>query len=186
MLSVAEDLRQAGKAPAIIYGALPYATRRKQMEGFLAGQMDYVVSTDAIGMGLNLPIRRILFMDTEKFDGVERRALKPEEIQQIAGRAGRYGMYDKGYVGATQNLGAIRAGLNTVVPPPAGGGRVFRPGSHGRLRPVGGPHRVEQDAHGGALCQAGYHPVSYHHLQAPGAGLPTDQGAGAPGSQHPL
>lgn len=87
------------------------------MEGFLAGQMDYVVSTDAIGMGLNLPIRRILFMDTEKFDGVERRALKPEEIQQIAGRAGRYGMYDKGYVGATQNLGAIRAGLNTVVPP---------------------------------------------------------------------
>lgn len=53
--------------------------------------MDYVVSTDAIGMGLNLPIRRILFMDTEKFDGVERRALKPEEIQQIAGRAGRYG-----------------------------------------------------------------------------------------------
>lgn len=117
VLSVAEDLRQSGKEPAIIYGALPYATRRKQMEGFLAGRMSYVVSTDAIGMGLNLPIRRIIFMDTEKFDGVERRELKPEEIQQIAGRAGRYGMYDMGYVGATQNLGAIRAGLNTVVPP---------------------------------------------------------------------
>lgn len=117
VLSVAEDLRQSGKEPAIIYGALPYATRRKQMEGFLAGRMSYVVSTDAIGMGLNLPIRRIIFMDTEKFDGVERRELKPEEIQQIAGRAGRYGMYDRGYVGATQNLGAIRAGLNTVVPP---------------------------------------------------------------------
>ena len=68
-------------------------------------------------MGLNLPIRRILFMETEKFDGVERRELKPEEIQQIAGRAGRYGMYDKGYVGAMENLGAIRAGLETVVPP---------------------------------------------------------------------
>lgn len=117
VLSVAEDLRQAGKEPAIIYGALPYATRRKQMEGFLAGRMSYVVSTDAIGMGLNLPIRRIIFMDTEKFDGVERRPLKPEEIQQIAGRAGRYGMYDKGYVGATQDLAAIRAGLSTVVPP---------------------------------------------------------------------
>lgn len=117
VLSVAEDLRQSGKEPAIIYGALPYATRRRQMEGFLEGRMSYVVSTDAIGMGLNLPIRRIIFMDTEKFDGVERRELKPEEIQQIAGRAGRYGMYDKGYVGATQNLGAIRAGLNTVVPP---------------------------------------------------------------------
>ena len=117
VLSVAEDLRQNGKEPAIIYGALPYSTRRKQMDGFLKGQMEYIVSTDAIGMGLNLPIRRIIFMETEKFDGVERRELKPEEIKQIAGRAGRFGMYPKGYVGATQNLAAIRAGLEAVVPP---------------------------------------------------------------------
>ena len=117
VLSVAEDLRQSGKEPAIIYGALPYATRRKQMEGFLAGKMEYIVSTDAIGMGLNLPIRRIIFMETEKFDGVERRELKPEEIKQIAGRAGRYGMYSRGFVGATQNLSAIRAGLDAVTPP---------------------------------------------------------------------
>lgn len=68
-------------------------------------------------MGLNLPIRRILFMDTQKFDGVERRDLRPEEIQQIAGRAGRYGMYDRGYVGATENLAAIAAGLEATVPP---------------------------------------------------------------------
>ena len=88
VLSVAEDLRQSGKEPAIIYGALPYSTRRRQMEGFLGGEMEYIVSTDAIGMGLNLPIRRIIFMETEKFDGVERRALKPEEIKQIAGRPG--------------------------------------------------------------------------------------------------
>ena len=117
VLSVAEDLRSRGKEPAIIYGALPYATRRKQVEGFLNGDMEYVVSTDAIGMGLNLPIRRIIFMDTEKFDGRERRTLKPEEIQQIAGRAGRYGMYDKGYVGAMEDLSLIRAGLEAVVPP---------------------------------------------------------------------
>lgn len=117
VLSVAEDLRSRGKEPAIIYGALPYATRRKQVEGFLRGDMEYVVSTDAIGMGLNLPIRRIIFMETEKFDGRERRPLKPGEIQQIAGRAGRYGMYDRGYVGAMENLSAIRAGLDTVVPP---------------------------------------------------------------------
>ncbi len=117
VLSVAEDLRSRGKEPAIIYGALPYATRRKQVEGFLNGDMEYVVSTDAIGMGLNLPIRRIIFMDTEKFDGRERRTLKPEEIQQIAGRAGRYGMYDKGFVGAMENLSLIRAGLEAVVPP---------------------------------------------------------------------
>jgi ATP-dependent RNA helicase SUPV3L1/SUV3 len=56
-------------------------------------------------------------METEKFDGHERRSLKPEEIKQIAGRAGRYGMYDKGYVGAMENLSLIRAGLETVVPP---------------------------------------------------------------------
>ena len=117
VLSVAEDLRSRGKEPAIIYGALPYATRRKQVEGFLSGRMEYVVSTDAIGMGLNLPIRRIIFMDSEKFDGHERRPLKPEEIQQIAGRAGRYGMYDKGFVGAMEDLNLIRAGLETVVPP---------------------------------------------------------------------
>lgn len=117
VLSVAEDLRQSGKEPAIIYGALPYATRRKQMEGFLNGDMKYIVSTDAIGMGLNLPIRRIIFMETEKFDGVERRDLKAEEIKQIAGRAGRFGMYNRGYVGATQNLTAIQAGLDMVVPP---------------------------------------------------------------------
>ncbi len=117
VLSVAEDLRQSGKEPAIIYGALPYATRRKQMKGFLDGKMSYIVSTDAIGMGLNLPIRRVIFMETEKFDGVERRELRPEEIRQIAGRAGRFGMYDRGYVGATQNLGAIRAGLEAPVTP---------------------------------------------------------------------
>ena len=117
VLSVAEDLRQSGKEPAIIYGALPYSTRRRQMEGFLKGEMEYIVSTDAIGMGLNLPIRRIIFLETEKFDGVERRELKPEEIRQIAGRAGRFGMYNKGYVGAVQGLPIIRAGLEAVVPP---------------------------------------------------------------------
>ena len=116
VLSVAEDLRQHGKEPAIIYGALPYSTRRRQMEGFLAGEMEYVVSTDAIGMGLNLPIRRIIFLETEKFDGVERRELKPEEIRQIAGRAGRFGMYPKGYVGAARDLEIIRAGLEAAVP----------------------------------------------------------------------
>ena len=117
VLSIAEDLRSHGKRPAIIYGALPYATRRRQMEAFLNGDTQYVVSTDAIGMGLNLPIRRIIFMDTRKFDGTERRDLKPSEIQQIAGRAGRYGIYDKGYVGSTENLPFIRSGLETVVPP---------------------------------------------------------------------
>lgn len=117
VLSIAEDLRLRGMAPAIIYGALPYATRRRQIEGFLSGQTEYIVATDAIGMGLNLPIRRIIFMETEKFDGVERRGLRPEEIQQIAGRAGRFGMYAQGLVGAMQDLEKIQAGLDAVVAP---------------------------------------------------------------------
>lgn len=116
VLSVAEELRRSGREPAIIYGALPYTARRMQMEDFLAGEIQYIVATDAIGMGLNLPIRRILFLDTEKFDGVERRELKPEEIQQIAGRAGRYGMYSKGFVGAVRDLNTVREGLRSPVP----------------------------------------------------------------------
>ncbi len=117
VLSIAEDLRQRGKAPAIIYGALPYTTRRLQMQEFLDGRVQYVVSTDAIGMGLNLPIRRVIFMDTKKFDGTERRDLRPEEIRQIAGRAGRYGIYDKGFVGASEDLELIRAGLEAAPVP---------------------------------------------------------------------
>lgn len=117
VLSIAEDLRAQGKRASIIYGALPYATRRKQVESFLSGQTQYVVSTDAIGMGLNLPIRRVIFMETSKFDGTERRLLKPEEVQQIAGRAGRYGMYEKGYVGAMEGVSYIGKCLKTEVPP---------------------------------------------------------------------
>ena len=117
VLSMAEDLRSQGMKSAIIYGALPYATRRKQMEGFLNGDMRYVVSTDAIGMGLNLPIRRIIFTETRKFDGHEVRDLTAAEVKQIAGRAGRYGMYDKGFVGATDGLDFIRAALEESVPP---------------------------------------------------------------------
>ena len=66
-----------------------------------------VVATDAIGMGINLPIRRIVFMNTIKFDGTSKRRLQAEEIRQIAGRAGRYGFYDTGYVQSTLDLGYI-------------------------------------------------------------------------------
>lgn len=60
-----------------------------------------LVSTDAIGMGVNLPIRRIVFMDIKKFDGDEVRYLTSQEVKQIAGRAGRKGIYEVGYVNAT-------------------------------------------------------------------------------------
>lgn len=73
-----------------------------------------VVSTDAIGMGLNLPVRRIVFLEVEKFDGVSRRPLVISEIKQIAGRAGRFGLYDTGYVTALgqKNLNYLKNTLN--------------------------------------------------------------------------
>ena len=98
VLSLAADLETVGLKASVIYGNLPPASRREQVRRFNEGDTQVVVSTDAIGMGLNLPIRRIIFMETIKFDGVSRRKLLPQEIKQIAGRAGRFGMYEKGFV----------------------------------------------------------------------------------------
>ena len=67
---------------------------------FNSGETNVVVATDAIGMGLNLPVRRIVFLQAEKYDGVSRRPLRIPEIKQIAGRAGRFGIYNCGYVNA--------------------------------------------------------------------------------------
>ncbi len=100
VLDVAGRLEEKGIEASVIYGSLPPEIRRRQMQLFAGGQTKVVVATDAIGMGLNLPVRRIVFIQTEKFDGVERRGLSVPEILQIAGRAGRYGIYDIGYVNA--------------------------------------------------------------------------------------
>ena len=81
--------------------ALP-AVRRREAERFRTGRADVLVATDAIGLGLNLPIRRLVFATLEKFDGVTTRLLKPPEIRQIAGRAGRYGLHEEGQVSAIE------------------------------------------------------------------------------------
>ncbi len=100
VLNVAGRLESQGIAASVIYGSLPPEIRRRQMHLFNSGKTKVVVSTDAIGMGLNLPVRRIVFMETEKYDGNTTRALDISEIKQIAGRAGRYGLYESGYVTA--------------------------------------------------------------------------------------
>lgn len=100
VLNVAGRLESQGIESSVIYGSLPPEIRRRQMQLFNSGETKVVVSTDAIGMGLNLPVRRIVFMEIEKFDGTASRALEVPEIKQIAGRAGRYGKYDTGYVTA--------------------------------------------------------------------------------------
>ncbi|WP_181833075.1 helicase-related protein [Bacillus taeanensis] len=98
VLQVAAALADQKVKASVIYGNLPPDTRRKQVELFLSGETHVVVATDAIGMGMNLPIKRVVFLETEKFDGEEQRELTVQEIKQIAGRAGRKGMYEKGFV----------------------------------------------------------------------------------------
>ncbi len=100
VLDVAARLEAVGVSCSVIYGSLPPEIRRRQMEMFLSGEHKVVVSTDAIGMGLNLPVRRIVFMETDKYDGKNDRPLTVSEIRQIAGRAGRFGIYETGYVTA--------------------------------------------------------------------------------------
>lgn len=117
VLLLAEQLRQNGIDASIIYGALPYATRKLQMERLLRGETKVLVATDAIGMGLNLPIRRIIFTRDRKFDGIHNRALRPEEIKQIGGRAGRFGVYDEGFVTATMDSPTIWEGFCAPVEP---------------------------------------------------------------------
>ncbi len=98
VLAIAAALESRGIRASVIYGNLPPQTRQEQVRLFTEGVSKVVVATDAIGMGVNLPIRRVVFMNTTKFDGVGKRRLLAEEIRQIAGRAGRYGFYDTGYV----------------------------------------------------------------------------------------
>lgn len=101
VLDVAARLEQKGIKVSTIYGSLPPQIRKRQFEMFLSGETEVVVATDAIGLGVNLPIRRIVFMNISKFDGAHRRQLNEYEIRQIAGRAGRRGIYDYGYVTST-------------------------------------------------------------------------------------
>jgi ATP-dependent RNA helicase SUPV3L1/SUV3 len=85
---------------SVVYGNLSPEVRREEARRFRDGETEVLIATDAIAMGLNLPIKTILFFKAEKFDGENRRPLTPLEIQQISGRAGRYGLSEKGYVGA--------------------------------------------------------------------------------------
>ena len=88
--AVAEMLRRFRGGAAVVMGALSPETRNRQVALYQAGEVDYLVATDAIGMGLNLDIDHVAFAGLSKFDGVRQRRLLPTEMAQIAGRAGRH------------------------------------------------------------------------------------------------
>lgn len=123
-----EILVARGHRVATIYGALSPEVRRAEAARFRSGDANVLVTTDAIGMGLNLgPLKRIVFSAVRKWDGVEERPLSNSEIRQIAGRAGRYGHQDLGIVAATEAtaIEPIRAALAGAPTAPAADTRFY-------------------------------------------------------------
>ncbi|MCK0508803.1 helicase-related protein [Aromatoleum anaerobium] len=98
VLNWATNIAAAGFRVATIYGNLSPEVRRAQAQRFRDGEADIVVATDAIGMGLNLPVARVVFSAAKKFDGISEDILAPWLTHQIAGRAGRFGLHEAGLV----------------------------------------------------------------------------------------
>jgi ATP-dependent RNA helicase SUPV3L1/SUV3 len=105
VLAIAGDVnRLQPERVAVLYGAMPLASRREEIDRFLTGGADVCVATDVLGHGVNLPCETLLFAETTKFDGEARRELLPWELAQIAGRAGRFGLVERGHVGVLVGL----------------------------------------------------------------------------------
>ncbi len=110
---IAELLRRQRGGAAVVMGALSPRTRNAQVAMFQEGEVDYLVATDAIGMGLNMDVAHVAFGELAKFDGRRRRPLTAAELGQIAGRAGRH-MSD-GTFGTTAEAGELAPELAAAV-----------------------------------------------------------------------
>jgi len=110
---VAELLRRQKGGAAVVMGALSPRTRNAQVEMYQNGDVDVLVATDAIGMGLNLDINHVAFSGLRKFDGRKMRDLMPNELAQIAGRAGRY--QQDGTFGVTGEAPPLDEGLVDAI-----------------------------------------------------------------------
>ena len=92
---------------SVVYGNLSPEVRREEARRFRENETQILIATDAIAMGMNLPIKTVLFSKANKFDGISQRDLLVSEVLQISGRAGRYGKHEEGFVGAL-NKEALR------------------------------------------------------------------------------
>lgn len=106
---LAELIRRQRGGAAVVMGALSPRTRNAQVELYQSGEVDFLVATDAIGMGLNMDVDHVAFASRQKFDGRNMRALRPHEVGQIAGRAGRY--TTDGTFGTTGDAGEFEPDL---------------------------------------------------------------------------
>ena len=111
--AIAELIRRQKGGAAVVMGALSPRTRNAQVEMYQNGEVDYLVATDAIGMGLNLDVDHVAFSSLAKFDGRRMRPLAPNELAQIAGRAGR-GMKD-GTFGVTGDARPLEDGVARAI-----------------------------------------------------------------------
>jgi ATP-dependent RNA helicase SUPV3L1/SUV3 len=111
--AIAELLRRTKGGAAVVMGALSPRTRNAQVEMYQNGDVDYLVATDAIGMGLNLDISHVAFSSLTKFDGRRMRHLQPDELSQIAGRAGRH--VDNGTFGVTGEAPPLDVGVAQAI-----------------------------------------------------------------------
>ena len=109
----AEVLRRLKGGAAVVMGALSPRTRNAQVEMYQSGEVDFLVATDAIGMGLNLDIDHVAFSGLRKFDGRRMRDLMPNELAQIAGRAGRH--TKDGTFGVTGEASPLDDGLVSAI-----------------------------------------------------------------------
>ena len=105
--AIAELIRRQKGGAAIVMGSLSPKTRNSQVSLYQSGDVDFLVATDAIGMGINMDLNNVYFSNLKKFDGKKLRRLKLSEISQIAGRAGRY--LNDGSFGITGDCGEISA-----------------------------------------------------------------------------
>ncbi|GAB5434092.1 MAG: hypothetical protein EpisKO_34620 [Epibacterium sp.] len=111
--AIAELIRRQKGGAAVVMGALSPRTRNAQVALYQNGEVDYLVATDAIGMGLNLDVDHVAFSATSKFDGRRMRPLAPNELAQIAGRAGR-GM-SHGSFGVTGDARPLEEGVAQAI-----------------------------------------------------------------------
>jgi ATP-dependent RNA helicase SUPV3L1/SUV3 len=111
--AIAELIRRQKGGAAVVMGALSPRTRNAQVEMYQNGEVDYLVATDAIGMGLNLDVDHVAFSSLSKFDGRRMRMLAPNELAQIAGRAGR-GMKN-GTFGVTGDVPPMDEGVAQAI-----------------------------------------------------------------------
>jgi ATP-dependent RNA helicase SUPV3L1/SUV3 len=111
--AIAELLRRLKGGAAVVMGALSPRTRNAQVAMYQNGEVDHLVATDAIGMGLNLDINHVAFSSLTKFDGRRMRPLAPNELAQIAGRAGRH--TNDGTFGTTGDAPAIDDGMAQAI-----------------------------------------------------------------------